>query len=327
MKALQIFEPPSRNEKPVESPRGDWERERAELIAEVNHLKELLAVSDEAAALALDRQVASAVELARADFEAAAAVALQRQLEEHRKELSAIEEGSEVSQRNAAAALDQLREEVTSERDRLSEELRVARELCSELAAERDHANQLLASAREEASTAREEVQAQLAAQEYTIRNQWHSERGDLTAELERVSGLLAESQTADERHAQRAAEDQCRLAELTAEHDKVRLELERLADTLAQKQLEHNRLQEECDQANKALTEARLVQPTCDSERMMTVIHEEEARVDAMMRAIYCELGDPDTDLTVVMRKNVELTQLESYLKGLRFMGEKLRS
>ena len=48
--------------------------------------------------------------------------------------------------------------------------------------------------------------------------------------------------------------------------------------------------------------------------------IHAEVSRVEALIQSISKIVDDPETELSVVIRKNVERAELESYLKGLRF-------
>jgi Sec-independent protein translocase protein TatA len=45
-----------------------------------------------------------------------------------------------------------------------------------------------------------------------------------------------------------------------------------------------------------------------------------EAARVEGLIRGINLLIENPDTELSVVIRKNAERAELESYLKGLRF-------
>ncbi len=45
-----------------------------------------------------------------------------------------------------------------------------------------------------------------------------------------------------------------------------------------------------------------------------------EVARVEGLIREINLLIENPDTELSVVIRKNAERAELESYLKGLRF-------
>ena len=48
--------------------------------------------------------------------------------------------------------------------------------------------------------------------------------------------------------------------------------------------------------------------------------VQAEAARVEASIQEINSVIDNPDTELSVVIRKNAERAELESYLKGLRF-------
>jgi hypothetical protein len=46
-------------------------------------------------------------------------------------------------------------------------------------------------------------------------------------------------------------------------------------------------------------------------------------ARVQARLAEVTAIIDDPATELSVVIRKNVEKLELEAYLKGLRYKAE----
>jgi hypothetical protein len=48
--------------------------------------------------------------------------------------------------------------------------------------------------------------------------------------------------------------------------------------------------------------------------------VEAEAARIESLIREINLVIENPDTELSVVIRKNAERAELESYLKGLRF-------
>jgi hypothetical protein len=48
--------------------------------------------------------------------------------------------------------------------------------------------------------------------------------------------------------------------------------------------------------------------------------LNEEVARIEKVLTDVLREIEDPATSLSTAMRKNVEKTALESYLKGIRF-------
>src|SRR5262249_31578347 len=48
--------------------------------------------------------------------------------------------------------------------------------------------------------------------------------------------------------------------------------------------------------------------------------VEAEAARIEGLIREMNLVIENPDTELSVVIRKNAERAELESYLKGLRF-------
>lgn len=106
--------------------------------------------------------------------------------------------------------------------------------------------------------------------------------------------------------------------AELTArwEADRATLAAER---NRAQQRLVD--MSAECDALRGELEKVRQApppKPAPDAE----AIQSEVARVEGLIQAISKIVDDPNTELTVVIRKNVERAELESYLRGLRFRG-----
>jgi hypothetical protein len=51
-----------------------------------------------------------------------------------------------------------------------------------------------------------------------------------------------------------------------------------------------------------------------------MEAINAEVSRVQALIQGISKLIEDPNTELSVVIRKNAERAELESYLRGVRF-------
>jgi hypothetical protein len=52
--------------------------------------------------------------------------------------------------------------------------------------------------------------------------------------------------------------------------------------------------------------------------------IQAEVTRVEALIQDISRMVDNQETELSVIIRKNVERAELESYLKGLRFKSKK---
>jgi seryl-tRNA synthetase len=96
------------------------------------------------------------------------------------------------------------------------------------------------------------------------------------------------------------------------AERLRLTAEVERLARVQAATQAE----------AEKALAAAKAARvstgksATSDAE----TITKEMERINGRVKEITALIDDPATELSTVIRKNVERSELESYLKGLRF-------
>jgi chromosome segregation ATPase len=125
-------------------------------------------------------------------------------------------------------------------------------------------------------------------------------------------------------------------MAELTAQFERERTALgervRQLTETATKWEHERARLNNECDEANRQLEEARaelmriraemndgkdpLAKPTLKEQAIQTEIH----RVESAIADLTSLIDDPLTELSTVIRKKVERTELHSYLKGIRF-------
>src|SRR5207248_164924 len=96
-------------------------------------------------------------------------------------------------------------------------------------------------------------------------------------------------------------------------EGERARLngEIERLARIQAA-------TQEEAEKAFAALKAAASAKP---AQSVNTeALAQEVERVEKLVKEISVLIDDPTTNLSVVIRKNVERAELESYLKGIRY-------
>ena len=212
--SFPLHQPQPPDEDPVAS---DWKAAVDRLQAECTRLKELLADTEEAADLALERQVASAEERVRADFE---------------------------------AKLEALKAEFAVERDDLEKKHQAASE-------------------------------AAMGAQKELIERsaQWQSVGSDSSKEV-----------------------------------DTLKIELE-------QSHADNQRLKEECERLKESVENALRQQKGASIETARTeAILLEVARVEGQIREIVARISDSDTDLDTLVRKNVERSQMEAYLDGLRF-------
>jgi hypothetical protein len=123
------------------------------------------------------------------------------------------------------------------------------------------------------------------------LSSEWGAERTRLNNEINRLT------QTATQWETERA---------------RLTTELERLARVQAATQAEA----EKAFAAAKAATVSVAKLSTSDA----ATITKEMERIDGLVKEVTALIEDPTTELSTVIRKNVERAELESYLKGLRF-------
>ena len=184
--------------------------------------------------------------------------------------------------------------EFQEEVDRNSREVERLREACSNwdveragLLAECEHARDLVERVKRDHEQAlADSDEAAAIALDRQVNTQVERAGAEMTArwEADRAT-LVAERNRAQQR-----------LADMSAECDTLRAELEKVRQAPAP--------------APK--------QAAPDAEALQS----EVARVEGLIQAISKVVEDPNTELTVVIRKNVEREELESYLRGLRFRG-----
>jgi len=165
---------------------------------------------------------------------------------------------------------------------------------------------------------------------------QWEAEKAQLVADCENANRLL--EQTRNE-HSQAIAEsdeaaaialerqiatavDRVRadlMARFEADKAKLLAERNRAQQRLADAAAEYESQIEEAKRAQPASAPAKPVEaPAANSNNPF--VREEVARVEGLIRKISETIEDPETELSVVIRKNAERAELESYLRGLRF-------
>lgn len=148
---------------------------------------------------------------------------------------------------------------------------------------------------------------------------QWETEKAQLVAECERANLAVTETDEAAaialERQIARAVERV--RADLTArfEADKAKLLSERnraqqrLADAASE-------FEQQLEQAKQQAPAPKAAAPSPNTQ----LIRDELTRVEGLIQKISDTIEDPETELSVVIRKNAERAELESYLRGLRF-------
>jgi predicted nuclease with TOPRIM domain len=123
--------------------------------------------------------------------------------------------------------------------------------------------------------------------------------------------------------------------AEWEAERTRLNNELNRLTQAAAQWETERARLSGEMErlarmqaatqaEAERAIAAAKAaahsaVRPLTATQNT-EALTQEVARVDGLIKEISALIEDPATELSTVIRKNVERAELESYLKGIQF-------
>jgi flagellar basal body rod protein FlgB len=126
------------------------------------------------------------------------------------------------------------------------------------------------------------------------LTSQWDDERGRLNEELVKITQTKAQWEI---------------------ERSRLNSELERLARVQSATQVEAEKAILAMKSASDAAKTAR-AGAAINSESLNKEIH----RVEGLIREISVLIEDPTTELSTVIRKNVERAELESYLKGIRF-------
>ena len=247
----------------------------------------------EASASAIERQIATAVEKARVEL-LAENDKLRSELQQAQLLLADTEEAAAIAlERQVNTAVTRARADLTADNERLRSEVQRAKQLLSEyeqVAAERERAHQLLAETVEsqraalgEREKASSDFQAELRMERARLAQEWEVERERLSTEC----------------------------GELRHERNRFREELGRLADAAARSDIEKARLREECQK----LEASSRTQKDAGS-----LVVEEAARVEVLLQDLIHLIEDPATDVSSIIRKNVERAQLDAYLRGLKF-------
>jgi chromosome segregation ATPase len=118
---------------------------------------------------------------------------------------------------------------------------------------------------------------------------EWDAERNRLSGEIDRLTKSSAQWET---------------------ERTKLTGELERLTRVQAATQLE----------AEQAITAMRALSGSKGGTTNSAALTKEIERVEGLVKQISDLIENPVTELSTVIRKNVERAELESYLKGIRF-------
>ncbi len=215
---------------------------------------------------------------------------LQQQASEHLQH--ALSETEERLHAEMAATIENVRQELTADRDKAAaEQLRVAvreaeERVRIEIAAERDK------SAAEELRQAVRETEERV--------------RAEMNAAIENLR------------------------AELNAEREKLNTALDHSAQATLQWESERKSLQDELEKTRQTLAEAetKLKEAAAappppapaPSSSNHKALDAEIERIEGQIAKITALIDDPVTELSTVIRKNVERAELDSYLRGIRF-------
>jgi DNA repair exonuclease SbcCD ATPase subunit len=252
-------------------------------------------------------QLIDTVQQTEASLERRGAERLKIAVEEAQENARALVTGELQTQfsREKAAAIEAYQKEWTAERNQLNQELEGLKQTIVERESERarlagdcERLGQLLEQSKNENErTVVDTDEAAAIALELQVATATSRLRAELTAKWEKERAhLLAERNRAQQRLADAATEYEQQLA---GELDGLRRQLTQAAQEAAAAQVPA------APAAASTNTES---------------IRAEVARIEGLIQEISKVVEDPDTELSVVIRKNVERAELESYLRGLRF-------
>ena len=181
------------------------------------------------------------------------------------------------------------------------------------LVADCEHANELLEEARKQQDRAVLETdEAAAIALELQVARAVNQMRAELTAQMDADRAtLIAERNRAQQRLADAASECE---QQVIGAVNKVRAELTQEIESLRQ----------QVEDAKQAAAMAQAAASAQASSDRSQAVQAEIALVEALMHEISQLVESPRTELSVVIRKNVERAELQSYLRGLRFQASK---
>jgi chromosome segregation ATPase len=146
--------------------------------------------------------------------------------------------------------------------------------------------------------------------------------RMEFETERERINGAMNKAVQAS--------------SNLQGERERLHRDLTQAVESASVLEKERSRLQseirslrEQVEKAEKEAEKARKIAESAEHTARTAAgrgeapaeIVEEMAKIEGKIREISAEIEDPSTELTVVIRKNVERSELDSYLKGIRLV------
>jgi chromosome segregation ATPase len=144
-------------------------------------------------------------------------------------------------------------------------------------------------------------------------RNAWSSERHQLNTEIERMAAQIQRVSGSGERVSNQIV-------------DQLRMQYEeRLQEAIQQKTQLAQQLQSASSLLETERTRLSAAQANGESGMDKSAITAEVARVEGLITEIVGIIDDKETELSTVIRKNVEKVELDAYLRGILFaLGRK---
>jgi hypothetical protein len=137
---------------------------------------------------------------------------------------------------------------------------------------------------------------------------------------LQAVHDTEASLQSQTAQHIEAAA------AEWQTERNRLNSALERTAQMGAEWEAERGRLNAEIERLQGTLAVAQAhkeIEKSAEPPANTAALAKEIERVQTLIKEISSIIEDPSTELSTVIRKNVERAELEAYLKGIRYAFE----
>jgi hypothetical protein len=153
--------------------------------------------------------------------------------------------------------------------------------------------------------------------------------QSQVTVQIEKAVAEITASLKARFESEQKAALENLR-SEYETELARVNQELTRTSEAVAILEMERSRIAEELDRAQQeakyaaeAASKVAAAPAAGGSAISAAAVEAELAAGQAKLRGIMDVIEDPATELSVVIRKNVERSDLEAYLRGIRFVAQ----
>jgi hypothetical protein len=243
--------------------------------------------------------------------------------EEHQREMTETEESAAIAlERQVSKAVDRVRGEMAAEIDALKSQLNSAHQSLFESKAEfRRVSTEKESALKDTADKLSFELEQTVANVERTKRLLSEAELANSRLQIEAQQNAASAAATHESRLAE--AVERVRV-EMTEERNRLSRQLDELLHSAAQWDAERNRLQNELQSAllakDQIMADARR-EASASHAVNGELVQSEVRRVEDSIHGISLVIDAPETELSVVIRKNVERAELESYLKGIRFV------